>query len=1143
MQKFFRNLVISAIVIVCWIALYQVSLNVKAAGAWSINSISTGTVTYTWTSLSPYVFFTTWTILSWDLGKIYITTSNSTWSLGSYSANVVMDNSQQFGNAPWNPTLNFGTGFETYTGTNLYLHVFITDAWWLNTWYLMQTITFIPNSWGGWWWPDREDIYHNQIYPAVSLAGINSNLLDVTSWNVSNFSGLRFENPWLGKITFQTWLDLTDSGVQDFLKNLSGYINIDNGLVSFNPTGSGADLNVNAQITMYFATGSDVAQDATGFIEQYSGNAGMIVARNTGGNIMPQTGDFILSMIQAQCEVMWPCELIFNTPHFTQFDIKPYLTAVHITSSNTNTAYAKSGDTVILSFTWSEILSWVTVTINGQSITPSGGGIARTAIFNITWGTTSGLITYTINYFDVYNNNWETVTGTTDATTVSVDITAPIAPVISNTWSTVGTTTIILTGTAESWARVDIYSWATLIASGISTSTFSISVPLITWANIFQAYATDLAGNLSLGSNSVTIMRDSSALTSTITYTTTWLTNQNVIAYISFNKTGVTIDTNGWLSGYTFTGNGSFIFNYHDSLTTGTATATVSNIDKTAPTATVIYSPTWLTNQNVIATLTGYAESITGTTTYTFTANGTYVFNFQDLAGNTAVATGTVSTIDKTAVTGSVSYSPATLTNQNVVATLSLNKTGVTVTNNSWLTGYTFTGNSSFIFTFQDSYGNTGSQTATVTWIDKTAPTATVTYTNTWANVLATLGGYSETLTGINATSKLFTWNGTYTFTFSDIAWNTWSTVASVIFTTAWTNTATWETHVGWATTTGVTIPGIVQIFNTGNTNNVLQISWVTITSTVWSWELLPPTNLSGGDSNNATTTELSLSSSTNTVLLTIQAWSTTDSLVASGGYFNVSFVVAWWANGDVLKLYRSTNGSTWTANTPDATCTLNSSLLCSFQTDHLSYFATVKTTTNGGWSNGGGGSSLVISTGTTLTWTKTIIKLSGNILNSPYSLELNNAYLYAYDIGITTMATIQNANMEWNLIRAHMAKMMVNYAIKVLGKTINTWATCTFTDLAGQTTEMKNYALWSCQLGLMGQWGTSFDPNGEVTRAQFGTILSRALYGTTYEWGTLYYLKHLTALKAAGIMNTITDPENMKEIRGYVMLMLMRAK
>jgi len=46
----------------------------------------------------------------------------------------------------------------------------------------------------------------------------------------------------------------------------------------------------------------------------------------------------------------------------------------------------------------------------------------------------------------------------------------------------------------------------------------------------------------------------------------------------------------------------------------------------------------------------------------------------------------------------------------------------------------------------------------------------------------------------------------------------------------------------------------------------------------------------------------------------------------------------------------------------------------------------------------------------------------------------------------------------------------------------------------------MKNYILRACELGMMGQGITNFDPNGEVSRAQFGTVLSRALYGTGHD-------------------------------------------
>ena len=54
------------------------------------------------------------------------------------------------------------------------------------------------------------------------------------------------------------------------------------------------------------------------------------------------------------------------------------------------------------------------------------------------------------------------------------------------------------------------------------------------------------------------------------------------------------------------------------------------------------------------------------------------------------------------------------------------------------------------------------------------------------------------------------------------------------------------------------------------------------------------------------------------------------------------------------------------------------------------------------------------------------------------YTTELQSAYSYAYDIGITTRPTIDAANMYGLLMRAHMAKMMVNYAEGVLGLSPN---------------------------------------------------------------------------------------------------------
>ncbi|MDR2541733.1 MAG: hypothetical protein LBD11_08615 [Candidatus Peribacteria bacterium] len=68
------------------------------------------------------------------------------------------------------------------------------------------------------------------------------------------------------------------------------------------------------------------------------------------------------------------------------------------------------------------------------------------------------------------------------------------------------------------------------------------------------------------------------------------------------------------------------------------------------------------------------------------------------------------------------------------------------------------------------------------------------------------------------------------------------------------------------------------------------------------------------------------------------------------------------------------------------------------------------------------------------------------------------------------------------------------------------------------------------------------FQPLLVVTRAQFGTVLSRLLRQNTYAGGKPYYMKHLQALKENGIMTQIDNPESRVELRQRVWLMLMRS-
>ena len=135
---------------------------------------------------------------------------------------------------------------------------------------------------------------------------------------------------------------------------------------------------------------------------------------------------------------------------------------------------------------------------------------------------------------------------------------------------------------------------------------------------------------------------------------------------------------------------------------------------------------------------------------------------------------------------------------------------------------------------------------------------------------------------------------------------------------------------------------------------------------------------------------------------------------------------------------------------------------------------------------------------------------------------------------------------------------MLSVFSVNVLEKEPETTKNAceTFSDISKQSEEMKWHIIMACELWLMwleSDWTTvakKFNPNSYVTRAEFGTTLSRLLYWDMnnlhteaekqyYKW----YEKHLSALRVNWIM-TQTEWEwvTKNELRWYVMLMLMRA-
>ena len=172
------------------------------------------------------------------------------------------------------------------------------------------------------------------------------------------------------------------------------------------------------------------------------------------------------------------------------------------------------------------------------------------------------------------------------------------------------------------------------------------------------------------------------------------------------------------------------------------------------------------------------------------------------------------------------------------------------------------------------------------------------------------------------------------------------------------------------------------------------------------------------------------------------------------------------------------------------------------------------------------------------------------SIVDSNYQDEWNDAFMYACENWITSIKDINEARLDEHMTRAEMAKFVTQFAMVTLKRTpININKDCSnFADsIKSYNQELRNYMTLACKFNYM--WVHSSDylalsdfmPNKTVSRAEFGTVLSRILWWDTYEFNKwTYYTNHLNALKSNSIITNI-DP-NIIEYRWYVMLMLYRA-
>jgi hypothetical protein len=142
----------------------------------------------------------------------------------------------------------------------------------------------------------------------------------------------------------------------------------------------------------------------------------------------------------------------------------------------------------------------------------------------------------------------------------------------------------------------------------------------------------------------------------------------------------------------------------------------------------------------------------------------------------------------------------------------------------------------------------------------------------------------------------------------------------------------------------------------------------------------------------------------------------------------------------------------------------------------------------------------------------------------------------------------VSQVKFNKKITRSELAKMMVEFMSWTLQREpIITWE-AKYKDVnAKKLWDLAWYIELAYQYQIMwinADWTPieDFNPNKNVTRAEFATVLSRVLYGSTYNqsWKN-YYEKHIEALEKANILSS-TNPD-LVEARWRIMTMLYNAQ
>lgn len=319
-----------------------------------------------------------------------------------------------------------------------------------------------------------------------------------------------------------------------------------------------------------------------------------------------------------------------------------------------------------------------------------------------------------------------------------------------------------------------------------------------------------------------------------VEYSTTEPINESVIATLLSNEDIVILNNNGQAT-YEFLQNGEFVFNAKDLAgNDAIVIAKVSNIDKIQPAASITYSTTDMTNEDIVVTITGNEllksiisqeglEMITEgneesffTKQFKVIENGAYKFDITDLAGNLKNYAINITNIDKVSpvlkytlvydtpagikeinqdgeyirfpdiTTGDDKeiYEKSLITKNSIVLNFNVNEDYkmISVPDNVSLNNdgkFEIVDNGTYNFKAKDTAGNITEVDIVIDTIDKTKPEVRLIYSTiekTKDDVIATVesinGEYIRVVNNYNKASKVFTSNGEYTFIVQDYAGN-----------------------------------------------------------------------------------------------------------------------------------------------------------------------------------------------------------------------------------------------------------------------------------------------------------------------------------------------------------------------------------